>query len=99
MRSPGYNEEEVDEDSPMTMEGVTLMGGQTQSYIESDEKKADTNSADDDEDLFIGNLHKLSDIHQYQCGNTSHRWDLFISASKDKLVKPQSIKQVTYYLH
>eukprot|EP01083_Nonionella_stella_P138244 420701_1 len=32
MGSPGYNEEEVDEDSPMTMEGVTLMGGQTQ-YI------------------------------------------------------------------
>eukprot|EP01083_Nonionella_stella_P042212 114155_1 len=32
MGSPGYNEEEVDEDTHISREGVTLMGGQTQ-YI------------------------------------------------------------------
>eukprot|EP01083_Nonionella_stella_P042211 114154_1 len=92
MGSPGYNEEEVDEDTHISREGVTLMGSETQSgYIESEKQE-------DHEDLFIGNLHKLSD-RQYASGKTAHRWELFISASKDELIRPQSIKQVTYYLH
>eukprot|EP01083_Nonionella_stella_P179732 639023_1 len=83
----------VNEAEMVAMEGasVTILG-----QPECDEKKADANGAD--EDLFIGNLHKTSK-YVYISGKTSHTWTLFISASKDKLVNPQSIKQVTYYLH
>eukprot|EP01083_Nonionella_stella_P178080 628015_1 len=44
------------------------------------------------EDLFIGNFHERTNDHK-------HRWKAFISTSKYKLVKPESIKQVTYDIH
>eukprot|EP01084_Bolivina_argentea_P235871 396761_1 len=46
------------------------------------------------EDLYIGNLHKNSSNKPW-----IHYWTMFISTSKYKLIKPQSIKQVIYEIH
>eukprot|EP01083_Nonionella_stella_P129255 392124_1 len=42
------------------------------------------------EDLFIGNL--------YQVNKDKRSWTMFVSTSKDKLIVPKSIQQVTFYL-
>eukprot|EP01083_Nonionella_stella_P037943 103357_1 len=42
------------------------------------------------EDIFIGNL--------YQVNKDKRSWTMFISKSKEKLVVPKSVQQVTYYL-
>eukprot|EP01083_Nonionella_stella_P089278 249068_1 len=79
---------------------ITLMGDNESTYTENTGMETKTN-AYDEEDLFIGNLHKLMKTHQYSSGKPrhSHEWTLFITTSKHKLSEPQSIKQVTYYLH
>eukprot|EP01084_Bolivina_argentea_P051451 94638_1 len=72
-------------------EGITLMG------FTANEKHIKTHK---NENLYIGNLHKLSDkTHLYSNDKTAHEWTMFISISNDKLIKPKSIKQVTYFLH
>ena len=73
-------------------EGVITLMGQTNQMIEY--KKYD-------EDLYIGNIHKLCKKQHiyYSDEKQAHDWTIFITKSKNKLIEPQSIKQVTYYLH
>ena len=80
--------EKSDNDPLLEKEGMTLLG-QT-GILPMIEYK--------EEDLYIGNLHKQCEISYYH-NKEAHNWTMFISSSKDKLVKPTSIKQVTYYLH
>ena len=47
------------------------------------------------EKLYIGNMHQYLPDRQ----RSKHRWTMFISTSKSKLVKPKTIRHVTYYLH
>ena len=51
-----------------------------------------------EENLYIGNTQKKCD-QKYYDHKEAYDWTMFISSSKDKLIKPESIKQVTYYLH
>lgn len=44
------------------------------------------------EDLYIGNLHKLAGVNR-------HIWTMFVSASKHKLLSPQSIEHIIYEIH
>ena len=46
------------------------------------------------ERLFIGNIHE-----SVERSRNKHKWIMFISKSKDKLIKPKTIKYVTYHLH
>eukprot|EP01084_Bolivina_argentea_P024454 45559_1 len=50
-----------------------------------------------DEELFIGNTHQL--ITKTDKKRDSHKWSMFISTLSTKLIKPKSIKCVTYNLH
>ena len=88
-KSDSIRMDEMSNDDVLSLkEGITLLGqtGITQ-IIEYKQ-----------EDLYIGNLHKECEISYYH-NKEAHDWIMFVSSSKDKLVKPQSIKQVTYYLH
>ena len=64
-----------------------------------EEKRIDPN-INMENDLYIGNVHNICNKKDWYSKNKEkHEWILFMSLSKDKLVKPQSIKRVTYYLH
>ena len=47
------------------------------------------------ENIFIGNFHRMEVMEENEeiCS-----WTMFISTSKDRLIVPKSVKQVTYYL-
>ncbi len=49
----------------------------------------------DERDFYLGNLHKLETTRS----RNKHRWTMFISTSKTKLIPPKTIKRVRYYLH
>ena len=44
------------------------------------------------EHLYVGNFH-------WELNKRWHKWILFVSASKDQLIEPRSVKDVTYFLH
>eukprot|EP01084_Bolivina_argentea_P201592 344573_1 len=49
----------------------------------------------EESELYIGNLHELEET----TARNRHNWTMFISTSKQELIKPKTIKEVIYYLH
>eukprot|EP01084_Bolivina_argentea_P201591 344572_1 len=49
----------------------------------------------EESELYIGNLHELEET----TARNRHNWTMFISTSKQELIKPKTIKNVTYNLH
>lgn len=45
--------------------------------------------------LFIGNLHSIDDDAQ----RNKHKWQMFVSTSKESLIPPRTIEKVEYTLH